>query len=258
MTDLVADPGALADRLSERLRERGWGYEDFHRKVRDASGGVRGTSYGSVWAYANGKIQEPRPRVVRAMAEVLGVTYDWLMTGRGPRTVQEAARTEPRTRPAGDRPRVDRVARLLEAMDAEEGRVATPGAGSGHDRVVQALVIDLLESDGLGLDRYAEGEVREAVRLVSWLLTFPLAAIGEGSLSPEVRRAYLLSTAAAVRLALPASPDGRPLNILDRMRRLRAITRAGRAGEGPTARVDPGTSVDPGAGVLTGAGAGAH
>ena len=233
MLHVPADPAEIADRLSERLREKGLGYEDFQRRVREASDGARGTSYGSIWAYANGRVSEPRPRVVRAMADVLGVTYEWLMTGRGPRTVAEAAREEGTGGRADDpdRKEIDRVARLIEAMDAEEGRVPSPGPRSRHDRVVQALVIDLLESDGLGLDRYAEGEVREAVRLVSWLLTFPLDAVGSGRLKPEMRHAYLLSIAAALRMALPPSPEGRPRSVLDRLRRLRALTKHERATE---------------------------
>lgn len=243
MPATATDPAQIARRLSERLEEKGLGYEDFHRRVRDVSGGARGTSYGSVWAYANGRVSEPRPKVVEAMADVLGVRYEWLMTGRGPRTLTEAARAEvePESAPEPGRPEIDRIAGLIRAMEREEERVSA--RSPRHDRVIQALVIDLLESDGRGLDRYAEGEVREAVRLVSWLLTFPLRAVGSERMTPEARQAYLLTVAGAIRMALPPAPEGRPQNTLSRLRRLRALTRLEEPAEafetGPSASAAP-------------------
>jgi transcriptional regulator with XRE-family HTH domain len=231
------DADSVGHRLSERLQERGWGYEEFHRRVREAAGGARGSSYGSVWAYVNGKVSEPRPAVVRAMAEVLDVTYDWLMTGKGPRTVEDAARDR-RTEAASPRPSVqrgsiDRVGRLLRAMEEARERMPPEAARlvGRNGRVIEQLVIDLLESDGLGLDRYAEGEVAEATRLVAWLLILPLDALGAQDLpdSRDRSESYLLSMAAAIRLALPEAPHGRPRNVLDRLRRLRASGRSGNA-----------------------------
>ncbi|HZD06066.1 MAG TPA: helix-turn-helix transcriptional regulator, partial [Longimicrobiales bacterium] len=86
------DAGALARRLAARLEEKGWTYKEFQQRVREAAQGARGTSYGSVWSYVNGEVAEPRPRVLQAMADVLGLSTDWLVSGAGPRTRKEAAR----------------------------------------------------------------------------------------------------------------------------------------------------------------------
>jgi transcriptional regulator with XRE-family HTH domain len=228
MTLQMVDSGTLSRRLASRLEEKGWGYEDFHRRVRDAADGARGSSYGSVWSYVNGKVAEPRPQIVRAMAEVLGVTYEWLVTGEGPRTAEEVARTRTPKSAARDEGS-HRLARLLEAMEGARERLPDPPARllARQDRVVERLVIDLLESDGRSFDSYAEGEVADATRLVTWLLTLPLIALGgtEALARGDRREAYTLTMAAALRLALTDGPECRPHRVLDRLRRLRAATR---------------------------------
>lgn len=237
MTLQTVPSAELARRLTTTLEERGWGYEDFHRRVREASDGARGSSYGSVWSYVNGKVQEPRPKIVRAMAEALGVTYEWLATGRGPRTTEEAART--RTPPVVAREEgQQRLARLLEAMEGARERLPEPPARilARQDRVVERLVIDLLESDGRTFESYAEGEVAEATRLVTWILTLPLVTLGgsEALTRRDRREAYTLTMAAALRLALSEGAESRPHRVLERLRRLRAATAGLMAFEEPT------------------------
>lgn len=237
MTQQTATPDGLARRLSSTLEERGWGYEDFHRRVREAAAGARGSSYGSVWSYVNGKVAEPRPRIVRAMADALGVTYEWLVSGQGPRTTEEAART--RTPPAAAREEgQQRLARLLEAMEGARERLPEPPARilARQDRVVERLVIDLLESDGRSFESYAEGEVAEATRLVTWILTLPLVTLGgtEALARRDRREAYTLTMAAALRLALSDGAESRPHRVLERLRRLRAATRELMQHEEPT------------------------
>lgn len=237
----MVDSGSLAGRLAARLDEKGWGYEDFHRRVRDAADGARGSSYGSVWGYVNGKVSEPRPRIVQAMADVLGVRYEWLAAGDGPPTPEEAARVDTPQRAAveaGER----RLVRLLEAMETARDRLPDPPARvlARQDRVVERLVIDLLESDGRSFDSYAEGEVAEATRLVTWLLTLPLVVLGgtEAVERRDRREAYTLSMVAALRLALTSGPESRAHRVLDRLRRLRAATREFMAPE-TAAKVSP-------------------
>lgn len=237
MTLQTVHSDALARRLASTLEERGWGYEDFHRRVREAADGARGSSYGSVWSYVNGKVSEPRPKIVRAMAEALGVTYEWLATGQGPRTAEEAART--RTPPAIARDAgQQRLARLLEAMEGARERLPEPPARilARQDRVVERLVIDLLESDGRSFETYAEGEVAEATRLVTWILTLPLVTLGgsEALTRRDRREAYTLTMAAALRLALSDGAESRPHRVLERLRRLRAATGQLMAVEEPT------------------------
>lgn len=222
------DPTDFGRRLSSRLEEKGWAYKEFQRRVRDATGGARGTSYGSVWAYVNGEVAEPRPRIVAAMADVLGLSREWLATGTGPRTREEAARraldarSGPREREEGG----ERIRGLVRAMQMARNRLPEPEAEllSRRDQVLEGLVVDLLESGGRGLESYGEGEVAEAVTLVAWLLTLPLRM-----LDPDERRhrlvdggPYVLAMAAALRIALRPSPEGRPFHVLSRLRRLRA------------------------------------
>jgi transcriptional regulator with XRE-family HTH domain len=229
MTLQVVDSGSLARRLTSALDEKGWGYEDFHRRVRDAAHGARGTSYGSVWSYVNGKVSEPRAPVVLAMAEVLGVTYEWLATGDGPRTCEDAARQDRTPRAAARDEGARRLASLLDAMEGARDRLPDPPARllARQDRIVERLVIDLLESGGRTFDSHAEGEVAEATRLVTWLLTLPMVALGgtESLERRDRREAYTLSMAAALRLALGSGPASRPDRVLSRLRRLRAATR---------------------------------
>jgi transcriptional regulator with XRE-family HTH domain len=230
MAHQQVDSAALSRRLAGALQDKGWGYEDFHQRVRTAADGARGSSYGSVWSYVNGKVAEPRPRIVRAMADVLGVTYEWLATGDGPKTREELARSGSTPRAAALDAGADRLARLLAAMEGARERAPDPSAQllARQDRVVERLVIDLLESDGRSFESYAEGEVAEATRLVTWLLTLPLIVLGgTEALSRRGRReAYTLSMTAALRLALADGPESRPHRVLDRLRRLRAQTRS--------------------------------
>lgn len=220
------DAAALGRRLASRLEERGWGYKEFQRRVREATGGARGTSYGSVWAYVNGEVAEPRPRIVAAMADVLGLSREWLATGTGPRTREAAARSrgaEDGVGPEADDPG---FLSLVRAMERARTRLPPREAEllSRRDHVLEDLVVDLLESGGRGLESYGEGEVAEAVTLVAWVLALPLRLLDpQGRRRREARNGpYVLAMAAALRVALPPSPGGQPYNVLSRLRRLRA------------------------------------
>lgn len=62
-----------------------------HRRVEDhqAYKDLRGTSYGGIRQYVAGNIARPRTELLRALADVLGVTYDWLAYGDGAMTEEE-------------------------------------------------------------------------------------------------------------------------------------------------------------------------
>lgn len=217
------DPTALGRRLASRLEEKGWAYKDFQRRVRDASGGARGTSYGSIWAYVNGQVAEPRPRIVAVMADVLGLSREWLATGRGPRTREEAARRELVADPD---PEDEHMRGLVRAMELARRRLPSPESEllGRRDHLLETLVVDLLESGGRGLESYGEGEVAEAVTLVAWLLALPLRMLDPGDPRRRVRDRdpYVLAMSAAIRSSLPPSPEGRPFNVLSRLRHLRS------------------------------------
>lgn len=217
------DSRALGERLSARLQEKGWSYKEFQRKVQRAAEGARGTSYGTVWSYVNGEVAEPRPRVVQAMAEVLGLSTEWLASGDGPRTHKEIARNTVGTEALDDR--TSRLGTLFRAMATARSRLpALEGQIlERRDHVLENLVIDLLESGGRGLETYGEGEVAEAIVLVAWLMALPLRMVGPDPLAgrPDGAEEYVLVMATALRVAMPRSPGGQPFNALSRLRQLR-------------------------------------
>lgn len=87
----IIDPAAMSRVLKKELEER-WELQKFQEAVRKASGEARGTSYGAVWSYVNAPPDHPRPEVVQAMAEVLGIRFEYLATGKKPRTDADAER----------------------------------------------------------------------------------------------------------------------------------------------------------------------
>jgi len=93
----------------KRLRER----------VADRTEDARGSSYGSVWSYVNDPPTNPREEIVRALAVELGVTFEWLATGAGPRTPQEAAILEGRE--AAEKPELLRALEDLPVYQAMDG-----------------------------------------------------------------------------------------------------------------------------------------
>lgn len=221
------DSRALGVRLAERLHEKGWSYKEFQRRVQSAAGGARGTSYGTVWSYVNGEVSEPRAKVVQAMADVLGLSTDWLLSGEGPRTHGEVARRSVRGEtPEAKDDRTDRLGVLYRAMEAARARLPQLESDllTRRDHVIENLVVDLLESGGRGLETYGEGEVAEAMVLVSWLISLPLRILGPDELRRRRRGAeeYVLAMGAALRIAMAEPPGGQPFNSLSRLRRLRA------------------------------------
>jgi transcriptional regulator with XRE-family HTH domain len=231
------DSRALGERLSASLQEKGWSYKEFQRKVHRAAGGARGTSYGTVWSYVNGEVAEPRPRIVRAMAEVLGLSTEWLASGGGPRTQQEVARNALGAELPDER--TQQLGVLFRAMETARSRLPSLEGEllERRDHVLENLVVDLLESGGRRLETFGEGEVTEAIVLVAWLLALPLRMVGPDPQSgrPGAAEEYMLTMAAAIRLAMPGSPDGQPFGVLARLRRLRTALSRGSDGWTPDA-----------------------
>lgn len=242
------DARDLARRLATRLEEKGWTYKEFQQRVREASDGARGTSYGSVWSYVNGEVAEPRPRVLRAMADVLGLSVDWLVSGAGPRTRGEAARRALGPSPSDDEGH-GHLGTLVRAMEMARSRLPAPEREvlARRDHVVENLVADLLESGGRGLETYGEGEVAEAFVLVAWLLSLPARVMGvdERGPRPGGGEEYVLAMATALRIAMPPSPDGHPYNVLSRLRRVRAALGTGSVPSGLHPPASPSRGVGP-------------
>lgn len=107
--------------------------------------GVRGTSYGGVRQYAEGKVINPRTELLRAMGEVLGVRGDWLAFGSGEMldVAQRRAQETQKTAAA-------RLAEWRSARGLNEGALVSLNLGSAA--AVQAVMRadDTLEYAGLG------------------------------------------------------------------------------------------------------------
>lgn len=73
------DPEAFGRRMKERREALGLTLEEVQGHVSRATEGVRGSSYGTLWKYEQGKAVDPRPNIVNAIARVLEVPFEWLM-----------------------------------------------------------------------------------------------------------------------------------------------------------------------------------
>ena len=81
MPDLT---GEIAERIRETLAGSGLSQRAFHQRVAESVGPeARGVSFGAIRHYLSGKLYSPRPEVLRAMADILGVRFEWLAIGRG-------------------------------------------------------------------------------------------------------------------------------------------------------------------------------
>lgn len=78
--------GKLRDRF-DRARGRSCRpVREIAEGVRERLGNVRGSSEASIRAYVRGIVRRPRPEILKAAAEVLGVDPHWLITGDGEMT----------------------------------------------------------------------------------------------------------------------------------------------------------------------------
>jgi transcriptional regulator with XRE-family HTH domain len=118
-------PERFGERIKRELERTGMHLQPFQEDIERRTGKIRGTSYGAVWGYVNGKgpPHPPRAEIVDAMAEALGVLPGYLLHG-GPRTEFEAkveAATEPEPDPEMDRFRERMYERVpfLRYMDAD-------------------------------------------------------------------------------------------------------------------------------------------
>ena len=85
------DPVAFGERLRRHMDERDLDVKSLRQQVSDATGGARGTSYGTVWSYVKGHAPlEPRREVVEALAALLDVLPEYLLHG-GAKSQAEAA-----------------------------------------------------------------------------------------------------------------------------------------------------------------------
>lgn len=193
---------ALADEMGERYEE------------------LRGTSYGGIRQYMEGKVKNPRAELLRAIADVLKVRAEFLLYGEGPLTEAEAVIEADREA----HPDTERWRPFLVGLEAAKDRLPDLRFHGfhGQGQVLESLVIRFLRSGGRDLDSYTAEQVEEVTYLLGWLLTLPGTAVGSTDYLNEGRaEEYFLAMAAALRIAIPQGGGGFPLNALGDLRAFR-------------------------------------
>ena len=203
------DPRELGKRLRAELRISGnMTVQSLQTELRERLGGARHTSYGSVWAYVNGRAPEKyNPQVLEAMARILQVRPGYLLHGGG-RTEEEheAQRTAERL--------ASGAAVLGETADSEE---AQNGRDQELDRALRSTFSDiplsnlakaaLLRARGL-VNAHPTIAVRAtqpmSIPAFAVALMAPFRATSEeyGKPSSETLEAYIIEAAPAVARAL--------------------------------------------------------
>lgn len=137
---------------------------------------LRGTSYGGVRSYVEGRVRNPRMDLLRAMAQELGVRWQWLAHGEGEMTHEEE---EARIQSSGLAAVRDREQVLWEQAFEIKAGVSCALLDMDHDGLVQRegkRIIDIPHWVAPAAEvcrrlRINPGQVGEALRA-------PLAALG--------------------------------------------------------------------------------
>lgn len=73
------DAKRVGQRLAEAMADAGVGSRILEKRIRNARGDIRGSSYGAIESYRKGTVRRPRVEVLRAAAEALDVRPEWLL-----------------------------------------------------------------------------------------------------------------------------------------------------------------------------------
>ncbi len=214
-----------ADRLTKARTEgpNPMSVRGLHRAVKQSFPDLRGTSYGGIRQYAEGKVKNPRVELLRAIAEVLGVRGDWLAFGEGPRTkeeeAKEAARVAVQASEYEESESFKRWQSIYLAIGAAERKLPllrNTRYPNIRDAVLEDITMELFASGGRPLESYNDRYVADAVYLVAWLLTLP-AAILSGT-RQEIDDGYFMAMATAFLSVMAGPGEGSPLFTLAHLR----------------------------------------
>jgi hypothetical protein len=176
----VDDPAELGRRLRDEMALRFPDVKAFAAAVAKTAGPVRGTSYPNIYAYVTGKApDEPRPAIIEAMAKVLGVLPEYLVSD-GPRTAaeQEARERIPSPRERKDVRWADEIDRIFLGAFPGMGPLIRKRRGPGaaahaqlwrlwHQVHSTNLIYDSLDPDGPGTDEAVKPERWREMALAS-------------------------------------------------------------------------------------------
>ena len=189
---------------------------------------LRGSSYGGIRQYVEGKIESPRGELLQAMADVLGVRPEWLAFNKGLMTEREEQAQKALKR-AKSREEGSEIALWQERYDALRAGVERPSplwnvGGYFHatEPLMQGLVIDFLESGGEHFLTWSPEDIEE---VTLWLVS--LIEVPAQALSPALEGVnhfmekwpeYFTAMTIAIRAALPRGEQGRPRELVTRLR----------------------------------------
>ena len=228
------DPKGFGERLRDALEERGWDVKKLRQAVHTKTGGARGTSYGSVWTYVNGKAPiDPRREVIEALSELLDRLPAFLMYGEGPMTKREEQAQKAQKR-AKSHEEGSEMAPWQERYDALRAGVERPSSLWNMGRyfyatepLMQGLVIDFLESGGEHFLTWSPEDIEEVTLWLVSLIEAPAQALRpalEGvNRFMEKWPEYFTAMTIAIRAALPREGQGRPREIVTRLRAAREL-----------------------------------
>ena len=189
---------------------------------------LRGSSYGGIRQYVEGKIESPRGELLQAMADELGVRPEWLAFNKGLMTEREEQAQKALKR-AKSHEEGSEMAPWQERYDALRAGVERPSPlwnmwryFHATEPLMQGLVIDFLESGGEHFLTWSPEDIEEATLWLVSLIEAPAQALRpakEGvNRFMEKWPEYFTAMTLAIRAALPREGQGRPREIVTMLR----------------------------------------
>ena len=216
---------ARAKDRSRRIKSelKGFGtLRDLHREVRKRLGEeTRGSSYGAVRAIVEGEVDHPRPNVLQAIGDVLGVSLRYLMDLEGPRRAPEdVQQPQPPASTEVDQARERAFRALTQLGEGVRASMAHEVPPTAQRQLIDSA-IDILTADGTRLDGLEAARVARAAGIVASFWSVPSRVFSESGWglqrSPEWLRAYYSAMSIVISLAASESGADAPDRILHRM-----------------------------------------
>jgi len=154
--------------------------------------GRRGTSYGGIRSYVEGRVHHPRIDLLRVIADVLGVRFEWLAYGVGAQTEQAEQVLHAADKVAAKAVEPEPQERALAAM-IEEWPALARARRREQAALLQAWAVYLAFDPGPAY-RSQETDALELARMIARAARAPLEDLGmdRGDLLPQEEITYLM------------------------------------------------------------------
>lgn len=202
----VYTPEGFGKRIRAELQNQKRTIQWLQTEVEKGTGGATGSSWGSIYSYWRGKgpQDEPRPKIVKAIAEALGVLPNYLLYN-GPRTNDDSPLRvpSPENREAMQRLRIA----VYEAVRAELGPLMPVGVDVGIIEMVMTAVASVARSMQMTGDDYGTDEsarYTESASLLGRAVVAPLRtlAIDPAQWTEPAKAQYVLQAIASLMVPL--------------------------------------------------------